>query len=176
MSCENDNPLVLTLLEAAVTLYPELTPGVADTANPVWGCACAESLRMSPRLLNIELTPTGTLTPTRKAIVVGHTIQFGKLWSLDRTEMETLPGSARYVLVIVWTEENTGTQRTRTYTGVTLDAETIGSRDRMESEQEITLAAETLTPTGGTAPGGAEALTDEEDEDLTDENGVGITG
>jgi len=176
MSCEPDNPLVLTLLEAAVSLYPELTPGVPDADRPVWDCACAESLRLSPRLLPIEVTPTGAEAPFRKAVVIGHTIQFGRLWTLDRTAAETLLGSDRYVLTVTWTEESTGTQRTRTYTGVTLDAETLGSRDRMESEQEITLVAERLTPSGGAAPAGPDALTDEADEPLTDELEAALTG
>jgi hypothetical protein len=177
MSCETSNPLVLTLIEATVSLYPERYPGVAATDQPVWPCLCAESLRMSPRLLVIETFPTGAVVPRRNVIVLGHTITLGRLWSLDRTLMEPEIGAGRYHLVVTWTEEDTGTTRTRTYTGVTVDANSVEARDRMESGEEITLAAEVMVPTGGTTrPTVIPELVDENGDALTDENVTPVLG
>lgn len=128
--------IVLTVLEATLTLYPQAADGTPITQSPVWFGAAAERLRMTESWMVVQTTPSGAPCPINHPLISRHEVRIGRIWMLNASLDDFVPTSGQYVLDIVWVDERTGWWKRRTYYGVTIRERDVQSEGVMESNDE----------------------------------------
>lgn len=146
---------VLSLLEATLSLWPELPGGAADLDSPIWVEACANHLRMERVSIQVETRPTGALTPRRHTLTYLHSIEVGHLLESWNDRLPAPLPAARLVLQVTWVPETWAGQTRnqwmrRVYRGVTVVSDQDADRDGVGIERATRLAAELVEETGGT--------------------------
>ena len=144
------NQIVLSLLEARVTLYPATTGGAPVLTAPIWTGAPAEKLSVRERWRIKETTPTGARYPRRHPLIPDYEIALGRVWLLPADLTGWSAGWQNYVLDVTWTEEETGQWHRRTFYGVTIGERGLDSRD-IESgfTDDQSFAAQYFVPASG---------------------------
>ncbi len=153
--------IAFTLFEADVSLYPAGPGDEPALDTPVWIGACAERLRISGDFIVAETRPVGRRYPKRHPLVLQHQISIGRVWVQEWDTLETFnPTNGRFVLDIVWWQENVGAVadeedlwKRRTYYGVTIRQDELESNDLNStagqfSENQV-FDAEYYVETGG---------------------------
>jgi hypothetical protein len=123
------NQIVLTLLEAQVSLYASDANG-NPTGAAIWSGQPAERLQVRERWIVKETRPSGAAYPRQHPLVAQYQIGIERLWALPVDELIGFqPDGETYVLDIVWTEEDTQAWHRRTFYGVTIASRDLESRD-----------------------------------------------
>lgn len=155
---ESFNKIVLTLLEATLTLYPANTDGTPDTSLALWTGVRAERVEIHERWESVQTRASGAKFPKRHNIVQSYEVTVGRVWVLPgQTLNGFVPGrNDRYVLDLTWRDEDAypeGAQQwhRRTFYGVTLGERSIASReiDNGHTETQV-FAAESMAVASGT--------------------------
>lgn len=122
------NTIVLTLLEAQVTLYQQTAAGGLGAA--LYSGSVAENLKVAEQWLKVETRPTGARYPAQHLLVAQYTVSIERLWSLPLAQLAGFMASQQnYVLDIIWTEEETGQWHRRTFYGVTIANSALAAKD-----------------------------------------------
>ncbi len=147
------NRFALTLLEATLTLYPANADGSPRVNEAVWSGACADNLRVREQWLHRETRPTGARHPRRHPLVPQFEISIDRVWALPLSQ----PGGflathEKFVLDVVWIDEDSGRWHRQTYYGVTISERSQVSRDTDTgfSDNQVFNAEYRDEPTGGT--------------------------
>lgn len=128
------------LLEATVSLYPELTTGAADSGSVFTG-APAESLSTVERWVVQETRPTGAAYPKKHPLVQQYNITIARV-KLLKSFQEFKPGSGRYVLDLLYVDEVTRDWMRYTFYGVTVSERNENSNEVFESKEGLSFDAE----------------------------------
>jgi hypothetical protein len=145
------NTFVLTLLEATVSLYPANADGSANTGSPIWSGVAAQALAVREKWVKVQTRPTGSLQPRNHPLVAQYEILLGRVWGFlltDTAGFVTLP--QRYVLDVVWVDEDTGNWHRETFYNVTVSERSRTSKDVDGGfTDEQAFDAEYMTPPAG---------------------------
>ena len=145
------NHIVLTLLEATVTLYPADVTGAPVLNAPIWTGAPAEKLTVKERWRIKETTPTGARYGRKHPLIPDYEISLGRVWLLQQANLNGWhAGWQNYVLDVVWREEQTGDWHRRTFYGVTISERGLDDRniDGGFTDDQV-FAAQYFTPSSG---------------------------
>ncbi len=124
------NDIALNLLEARITLYPADATGAPVLGSPIWSGAAAENLGIKGRWITTETRPSGIRYPRRHPFVPQFEILINRVWVLLTSNLSGFQADhQRYVLDIVWTEEETGDWHRRTFYGVTIQQQDLDAHD-----------------------------------------------
>lgn len=119
--------IVLTLMEALVTLYPAGPNGAPITSNPIWMGVDADNLTVAERWKVVETRPTGAKYRVKHPLVQDWEINIARVWALD---VQNLNGyqtdGGQYVMDVIWTDQDGGQWHRETFYGVTIS----GDHDR----------------------------------------------
>lgn len=133
---ESLNRIVLTLLEATLTLYPANSDGTPDTSSPLWTGVKAERVEIHERWETAQTRSSGAKFPKRHPIVQTYEVTVGRVWALPLSELDGfVPGrNERFVLDLTWRDEDAypdgaGQWHRRTFYGVTLGERSLESRE-----------------------------------------------
>ena len=164
---------LLTLHNVKVTMYPilpdsdtrELPWGKADTENPVWLGAEADTIRLTHRQIGLAHRPTGSRYPRVRYVGEEHLITITNLWTVNPTitsgEVDTeledhfVPErDNQYVLSFTWQEDtDEGYWITRVYYGVTCPETALNSGDvEFRNDRQFVAAFFKETRGTGTVP------------------------
>lgn len=148
--------VAFTLLEATITLYPADDAGQPILSNPLWSGANAERVSIRDRWIKVETRPTGAPYPQRRALTPQYEIGIERVWALPINQLAGFqPGRGKYVLDIVWEDEENEYWHRNTFYGVTISERGRDSReiDTGHTEHQA-FDAEYMTPptTGRDAP------------------------
>ncbi|MGN6556226.1 MAG: hypothetical protein ACTHLW_21150 [Verrucomicrobiota bacterium] len=155
------NEICHTLLEAAITLYPADADGRPLVDFPIWSGAPAHQLTLTERWIKQQTRPTGARYPRNHPLVAQYEIAIGRVWALPLPNLLGFQSDGeRYVLDIVWTDEDEGQWHRKTFYGVTLSERTQASpeTDREFSDNQ-TFDAEYFVSAVGT--GSVPAIADD---------------
>ena len=149
----NQQLIALSLLESTVTLYPTDATGAPILASPIWSGVTVENLTIKERWLKTETKPTGAPYPRKHPLIQQYELSLGRVWSL---QLPTSDGGLiitpqRYVLDIVWQDEDSNDWHRETFYNVTISDRSKTSRD-IESgftDEQIFEAEYMAPPTGG---------------------------
>jgi len=122
------NTILLTLLEATVTLYATRADG--SLGGALWSGAVAENLICRERWLKVETRPSGRAYPKGHPLVAQYEIEIGRVWSLPLNQLAGFKADGQtYILDVLWVEEDTQAWQRRTFYGVTITGSSLASRD-----------------------------------------------
>lgn len=150
------NPFTLTLLEATVTLYPADGTGAPVVGSPVWTGIQAENLSIKEKWIKTETRPTGALYPRKHPLISQYEISLGRVWALNAVTglgvQDAQFGFGKYVLDILWTDEDTQNWKRITLYNVTVSDHNLASRSIDEGfTDDQVFDAESIVQTGGLA-------------------------
>jgi hypothetical protein len=150
------NLFALNLLEVSLTLYNTDSLGHPQTGSPIWTGAPAERLVVNERWLGQETRATGSNFPKKHPLVSQYEISIGRVWLLQTTDrVGFITDHRRYVLDVVWIEEETRDWHRATFFGVTMRERRLSSREiDTGHEDELELDAEAVAVDGGTGTPG----------------------
>jgi hypothetical protein len=148
------NPFTLTLLEATVTLYPADGTGAPVVGSPIWTGVAVENLSIKEKWLTTETRPTGALYPRKHPLVQQYAINLGRVWALNAVTglgvQDAQFGFGKYVLDILWTDEDTQNWKRLTLYNVTISEHNLASRAIDEGfTDDQSFDAESLFEDGG---------------------------
>lgn len=150
------NHVVLTLLEATLTLYPADATDQPVLAAPIWTGVAAENLVIRDQWFKLQLRPTGRRFPRNHPLVAQYELSIARIWALPLSDLAGFNSArGRYVMDLVWREEETGHWHRQTYYGVTISDRTRESReiDREFLDRQVFDAEYYTTATGqGSVP------------------------
>lgn len=125
------NTICLTLLEATLTLYPANAIGEPMLDQPLWMGTPAHDLSVRDRWIKVQTRPSGSKFPRNRPLVPQFEISIGRLWALPLSQLAGfIPDRGRYVLDIVWREEDTDDWHREVFYGVTISERDRAARDR----------------------------------------------
>ncbi len=144
-----DNPTdqdVLFAAEGAIWLWPALTDGSADTANPVWIGVEVEGIRLSTRYQKVKIAGSGAAFPVEKIVGEEHSIGIDRVWvrRSGGTDVRFVRDKD-YVLRIEFASERVaGVTDDRTYKGVRPDERSLDSQGVHEFTERQVFTAQQL--------------------------------
>lgn len=152
--CKMGTPLNLvchTLPEAVLTLYPANADGTPQLDKAVWLGVEVNGLSIRDRWIKVETRPSGARFPRQHPLVPQYEISIERVWALPLAQLDGfIPTNSRYVLDIVWTEEDTRDWHREVYYGVTISERSRESRDRDgEFIEHQVFDAEYFVPSSG---------------------------
>jgi hypothetical protein len=141
-----------TLLEATITLYAADEAGRPLTGLPIWSGVAAENLTLTERWIKIQNRPTAARQPRNHPLVAQFEIAIGRVWALLQADLNGfITEPARYVLDLVWADEDENCWHRKTFYGVTIAERSQASpnADREFTDHQV-FDAESLVPASGT--------------------------
>lgn len=125
------NTIVLTLLEASITLYPADRAGQPVLSQPLWHGVAAADLTVRDRWIKVETRATGAKYPRKHNLSPQFEITIGRVWALPLSQLEGFnPQRGAYVMDVVWRDEETRDWHREIFYGVTISERTRDARDR----------------------------------------------
>lgn len=147
------NTIVLTLLEATITLYPADRSGQPLLDQPLWHGVTVADFELRDRWIKVETRPSGAKYPRKHNLAPQYEISLGRVWALPLSQLGGFnPQRGAYVMDVVWREEDSRQWHREVFYGVTISERTRGARERDgEFVEQQVFDAEYLAPiTSGT--------------------------
>lgn len=124
------NTIAMTLIEATLTLYPADATDAPITDQPIWSGVEANNLEIAEHWVKVRNTPTGVRVPRNHPLVAQYQIGIERVWALPLGDLLGFkPVKNRYVLDILWTDEESGDWHRETFYGVTISERTRRSKE-----------------------------------------------